>query len=1424
MAPEQVPAPRHPRVFVSYAHDSAVHKRVVFELEDLLRANGIETVIDRQPAERINWNDWMTTEILQADFVLLIASPAYRAAVERTSSSNHFGVQAEGRLLRDRYHGDPETWRTKILPVVLPGCRVEDIPLFVSPNIETRYEIADLTREGAAELLAVLTGQRLHTPRPLGELPATLTSGMAGRARPDDHWLRSVRGSDTRSSDVFFTGRTGELERLAGFARAAEPGLCVVTGMPGAGKSAVLSVLLLRSRWPRLLPEQLLSTVPDAGIAVAVHASGKSVDTIVAEIAQAVGAPGGPLVQAREVLFEWLESDTSPLVVVIDAVDEATQPVEVAILAYELSGRVPLLIGVRPAGPRRSDGSVPLPGPLRTSKVVLDLDGDAAGTVRDISKYVARRLRVDPRQPGGYGVAQAWPERVLIDVIGAEVAERVADRNFLVAQFVVQELLETPVLTGIHEGWSSAMNWPGNLDGWMERDLVRRYPDDAARARARALLVPLAFALRGGLTSRLWQDTAAALTGSTVTTADLNQLMGGLGFFVAEVGAQPQRFSFRHEAFAAHFRGGSVDWAGDDVFVDALLDSVPKRDRQRVWSQASEYARLNLFAHARRARRLEPLLIEEPLSLAAADMYEALQALADMGNGRAGEAGSVLRRASYASSAGFGDRAAALQFHAALSGSSRLARNFDALRDDLPWSTLWTGGAMAKAAYAIGASRTTREFVPIRGGGAEPPAALVLRPNGLCRLEDAVTGVPLGPEIRVYGASDEPPEVFVGWQGADGTVYAVAADPTRGPVIQVISRLAETSRPPRALRVAGNVTGLVPIVGPRGLDLLAVLAGDRLSTLTVHALRAPDADTSVIGAVSANRVFPLIPSLDVAGFLATTPDRGLLVCRLLGDDQPTFSRFDGLPGSPVAAVGDADRACVLLDDGDRLRVLWLHDSLSGRTVGADLLGGDRATKVALHGDGSAALAVTGDGQGHLVAFQLKPTASPVRLTENDIGTAVRELAFLDAEPPLVAAADLAGAVHISDPEVAGPAAAMVQHGEPMARLLPLRRNDDGPLLATRAAGGLTKVWQIDTGLVRSAAQTAPTRPVRQVAWSPVGTAVTLDLVVAATGELPSAQGWFVDTATRRTHEVAFPHGENVNQVAAIPVADAAIVCTAGDEEIRLWMVDPAGLPKPKVRWSTEGRMVESLAAIPGPGGIPIVVAAGPETLQIRPAAAEAAALVSLADEPVVDIAWCRWPNGHVVIAAGSDDGLVRVLSLGADGGSNLRTLKHGKGVASVAVLASGSGVDSIAAVDRHGELCVWKLAADVEAPVLRTRLLWLVTELTAVQGPRSTLLATAEQGGSILLWDITSGEPRLDWKIDPIGGRPHHLLVDGSTLAFAATSGAVLVANVSSRRTSVLRLNCDLTTLSLIRGGGRLLGSYDCAVFVLDPWATNSPS
>lgn len=66
------------------------------------------------------------------------------------------GVAGEAAFLRDRLAYDRETWQRRILPVVLPGGSVDEIPLFLSPYSSTRYEITAFSHDAAAALLGVL--------------------------------------------------------------------------------------------------------------------------------------------------------------------------------------------------------------------------------------------------------------------------------------------------------------------------------------------------------------------------------------------------------------------------------------------------------------------------------------------------------------------------------------------------------------------------------------------------------------------------------------------------------------------------------------------------------------------------------------------------------------------------------------------------------------------------------------------------------------------------------------------------------------------------------------------------------------------------------------------------------------------------------------------------------------------------------------------------------------------------------------------------------------------------------------------------------------------------------------------------------------------------------------------------------------------
>jgi hypothetical protein len=146
------------RVFVSYAHESATHKAAVTELCGFLSARGLDVHFDRQGLhERRNWDRWINTEIRRADYVIVIASPAYRAAGDGTlADGERRGVLFEYERLADLLHRYRDEWTRKILPVVLPGQSPEEIPLSFLPGIADHYVVTSITDEGAASLLRVL--------------------------------------------------------------------------------------------------------------------------------------------------------------------------------------------------------------------------------------------------------------------------------------------------------------------------------------------------------------------------------------------------------------------------------------------------------------------------------------------------------------------------------------------------------------------------------------------------------------------------------------------------------------------------------------------------------------------------------------------------------------------------------------------------------------------------------------------------------------------------------------------------------------------------------------------------------------------------------------------------------------------------------------------------------------------------------------------------------------------------------------------------------------------------------------------------------------------------------------------------------------------------------------------------------------------
>lgn len=159
-----------PRIFVSYAHDSAEHDRAVREFATFLRTEaGIDAHLDVWYTDRRrDWTEWTIDQLRRAEFVLAIASPQYKHIADgRAHSAAGSAKVLEAAMIRDNLVRDlPEETR-RILPVVLPGHDAGEIPECLCGHSTTHYAVEEVTLTGVRDLLAALAGTPLHELPPL---------------------------------------------------------------------------------------------------------------------------------------------------------------------------------------------------------------------------------------------------------------------------------------------------------------------------------------------------------------------------------------------------------------------------------------------------------------------------------------------------------------------------------------------------------------------------------------------------------------------------------------------------------------------------------------------------------------------------------------------------------------------------------------------------------------------------------------------------------------------------------------------------------------------------------------------------------------------------------------------------------------------------------------------------------------------------------------------------------------------------------------------------------------------------------------------------------------------------------------------------------------------------------------------------------
>ena len=157
-----------PVVFISYAHDSPEHKDRVRQFATFLEVRiGLRVELDQWDDNvRRDWSLWATKQLTGADFVVVVASPEYRKRAEGSAPPHEGrGSQFEAAMLRDFLTKDLGAATERILPVVLPGGSIDDIPAFLSPYSATHFRVSQVTDDGVAELIAAITGIGKY-PRP----------------------------------------------------------------------------------------------------------------------------------------------------------------------------------------------------------------------------------------------------------------------------------------------------------------------------------------------------------------------------------------------------------------------------------------------------------------------------------------------------------------------------------------------------------------------------------------------------------------------------------------------------------------------------------------------------------------------------------------------------------------------------------------------------------------------------------------------------------------------------------------------------------------------------------------------------------------------------------------------------------------------------------------------------------------------------------------------------------------------------------------------------------------------------------------------------------------------------------------------------------------------------------------------------------
>ena len=1066
------------------------------------------------------------------------------------------------QLVREQSRGSyPQQVHSSYAPL---HADVDHLEFFPNPRWDPGLQVNDARAEVAAGLAALL--DEAFDPR---------------------HFMRRAGAAEAVHGQIgrgFFHGRAEQLQQLRGWLIGTGPSLCVVTGKPGVGKSALLGVVVCaahpalreptRDLWQRL--PNMPPPLPEGCLAV-VHARRRTVAQVTASIARQwqLPAPGesreGHEWTGQQLIAALARSSAKSggvadrRLLVVDAVDETDRPAE--LVAGMLS---PLAVA-------RSEDGRPLCRVLVAGREeahlrpLIDAAAAADGLV-DLGAIPRRQLRpaltAYIKDLLGYGT----PYETLLYAAAADVlAEAIAGAltagpgtdadpapqqwgEFLVAGLYVRHLLDLPPAETLAEARQLGEAVPLDLRGVLDLDLARPAPGLEVRV-LRAVARALAFAEGAGMPEQVAERAAAALLADAVQSAlsgaETGSALRRLRFYLRrdiDVDGSTLHRLF-HQGLADQLRADAAEdaTAGNPSpaaqvwqHLYAMIPVEPGGSRQ--WQHAAPYLLRHAAQHADAAGHLEDLL-QDTGFLIRADPDTLAPLVAALPAAAAGGAADTYR-ASYAAHVRRPPavRAQIMAIDAARYRHTVLAQR---LSQAAIWQPVWASSQSRSASLRMTLTGHTDAVTAVAVGRTGDREVIVSgSQDNTVRVWDAATGQPVGQPLA--GHTDAVTAVAVGRAGDREVIVSGSQD--------------------NMVRVWDAVTGQPvgqPLVGhPSTVTAVAVgRTGDREVIIS----RSWDGTVRVWDAATGQPVGrPPVGDPDVVTAVAVgrTGDREVIVS---GSQDNMVRVWDAVTGQPVGqplaghtdavtavAVGRAgDRDVIVSGSQDNTVRVW--DAVTGQPVGQPLAGHtDVVTAVAVGRTGDREVIVSGS-QDNTVRVWDAATAPVWRVGQpldghTDVVTAVAVGRAGDRE--VIVSGSWDGTVRVWDAATAP----VWRVGRPLdghtqrVTAVAVGRAGDREVIVSGSWDGTVRVWDAATGQPVGRPLDGHTQRVTAVA---VGRAGDREVIVSGSQD-NTVRVWDAVTGQPVGRPLA-RHSDAVTAVAVGRAGDREVIVSGSqDNTVRVW--------------------------------------------------------------------------------------------------------------------------------------------------------------------------------------------------------------------------------------------------------------------------------